>query len=160
MKDWSKTSPPLFLSASHNILIRAFKKARSPLILTGRYKSCSLVASPTHSQGFWGCRKRIKPASGKGLTAIIFPPFFFKRCRAVSILGELVPAFWPMLINTSASSMSFRVTEALPIPRVSLSAFPLASWHILEQSGRLLVPNCLTKHWYRNAASLLVLPEV
>ena len=37
---------------------------------------------------------------------------------------------------------------------------PLASWHMLEQSGKLLVPYWRTNSWYRNAASLLVRPEV
>ena len=36
----------------------------------------------------------------------------------------------------------------------------LDSWHMFEQSGRLLVPNCRTKSWYRNAASFEVRPDV
>ena len=46
------------------------------------------------------------------------------------------------------------------MPMVSLSAEPDDSWHMLEQSGRLFVPNSRANSWYRNAASLLVRPEV
>ena len=46
------------------------------------------------------------------------------------------------------------------MPIESVSAVPLDSWHMLEQSGRLLVPNCLTNNWYRKAVSLAVRPEV
>ena len=56
--------------------------------------------------------------------------------------------------------MSSSVTLPLPIPIVSVSAEPEDSWHMFEQSGRLLVPNARTSSWYRNAASLLVRPEV
>jgi len=34
------------------------------------------------------------------------------------------------------------------------------SWHMFEQSGRLLVPKLRTNNWYTNAASLLVRPDV
>ena len=89
-----------------------------------------------------------------------FCAFFLAFSREVSIRGWLVPGFWPKMRITSARSKSSSLTEPLPIPRVSLSATPLDSWHMLEQSGRLLVPNFRTKSWYRNAASLLVRPEV
>ena len=46
------------------------------------------------------------------------------------------------------------------MPMVSISAAPDDSWHMFEQSGRLLVPKLRTINWYRNAASLLVRPEV
>ena len=52
------------------------------------------------------------------------------------------------------------VTVALPRPMVSASAVSLDSWHISEQSGRLLLPNCRANNWQRNAASLLVRAEV
>ncbi len=57
-------------------------------------------------------------------------------------------------------SKSSSVTQPLPMPMASLSAAPLDSWHMFEQSGRLFVPNWRTKSWYRNAASLLVRPLV
>ena len=46
------------------------------------------------------------------------------------------------------------------MPMVSFSAEPDDSWHMFEQSGRLLVPKPRASSWYRNAASLLVRPEV
>jgi hypothetical protein len=46
------------------------------------------------------------------------------------------------------------------MPMVFVSAEPLDSWHMLEQSGRLLVPSPRTSSWYANAASLEVRPEV
>ena len=42
----------------------------------------------------------------------------------------------------------------------SVSAVPEDSWHMFEQSGRLLVPKRRTNSWYRNAASFDVRPEV
>ena len=33
------------------------------------------------------------------------------------------------------------------LPGVSISAEPLDSWHMFEQSGRLLVPRARTKTW-------------
>jgi len=39
------------------------------------------------------------------------------------------------------------VTVALPRPMVSASAVSLDSWHISEQSGRLLLPNCRANNW-------------
>ena len=48
----------------------------------------------------------------------------------------------------------------VPIPKVWESATPLDSWHILEQSGILLVPKARVNTPYRKAASLLDLPEV
>ncbi|CKS76668.1 Uncharacterised protein [Mycobacterium tuberculosis] len=39
------------------------------------------------------------------------------------------------------------VTEPFPIPIESVSAAPEDSWHMLEQSGRLLVPKERTSSW-------------
>ncbi|SKU63553.1 Uncharacterised protein [Mycobacteroides abscessus subsp. abscessus] len=48
---------------------------------------------------------------------------------------------------TSACSISGTDTEPLPIPIESVSAVPDDSWHMLEQSGRLLVPRLRTSSW-------------
>ena len=40
--------------------------------------------------------------------------------------------------------MSSTVTEPLPMPIASINAVPDDSWHMLEQSGRLLVPKLRT----------------
>ena len=42
---------------------------------------------------------------------------------------------------------SSTVTEPLPMPMESISAVPEDSWHMLEQSGRLLVPKLRTRSW-------------
>ena len=55
---------------------------------------------------------------------------------------------------------SSNTTVPLPTPRDSPMPTPLASWHMFEQSGKLLVPKARTNSWYRNAASLLARPEV
>ena len=46
------------------------------------------------------------------------------------------------------------------IPTIGGMATLVDSWHILEQSGRLLVPKARTKSWKRNAVSLLARPDV
>ncbi len=52
------------------------------------------------------------------------------------------------------------LTVALPIPMFSARAMLVDSWHMFEQSGRLLVPKARTNSWYANAASLEVRPDV
>ncbi|CAM5552903.1 hypothetical protein SFIMM107S_03805 [Streptomyces griseus] len=110
--------------------------------------------------GVWGFLNRSMPASGSGFTETIFAPDFLAFSRAESIRGWLVPGFWPATMIRSAWWRSSSETLPLPMPIVSVSAEPDDSWHMLEQSGRLLVPNSRAKSWSRNAASLLVRPEV
>ncbi|MNJ51328.1 hypothetical protein D3C77_466280 [compost metagenome] len=74
--------------------------------------------------------------------------------------GWLVPGFWPQTKMASACSKSSNVTVPLPTPTLWPKATPLASWHMFEQSGKLLVPKARTNNWYRYAASLLARPEV
>ncbi len=74
--------------------------------------------------------------------------------------GWQLPGLCPMSMSRSARVTSSSVTVALPTPMESVSAAPLDSWHMLEQSGKLLVPYIRAKSWYRKAASLLVRPEV
>ena len=61
--------------------------------------------------------------------------------RAESMRGWLVPGFCPtMKIRSAYVEVLAGVTVPLPMPIVSVSAMPLDSWHMFEQSGRLLVP--------------------
>ena len=53
-----------------------------------------------------------------------------------------MPGFWPLITIRSAVCTSSRLTEPLPIPMVSSRATEVDSWHMFEQSGRLLVPYC------------------
>jgi hypothetical protein len=61
--------------------------------------------------------------------------------------GWFVPGFCPMTKMASASSKSASDTVPLPTPIASPRPTPLDSWHMFEQSGRLLVPNIRTKSW-------------
>ena len=74
--------------------------------------------------------------------------FALRRCasaRAVIIRGAFDPALTPMMNNrASAFSQSIMSTVPLPVPIEACRARPEASWHIFEQSGRLLVPNSRT----------------
>ena len=92
--------------------------------------------------------------------ATICAPRRRAACSTVSMRGWLVPGFWPMMKMASAFSKSSSCTAPLPMPIVCLSPTPLDSWQRLEQSGKLFVPYIRPKSWYRNAASLLVRPEV
>ena len=92
--------------------------------------------------------------------ATIAAPCSLASSSVVSIRGWLVPGFCPTTTIRSASSKSSMWTVPLPMPIVSVSAAPLDSWHMFEQSGRLFVPKLRASSWYRNAASLLVRPDV
>ena len=64
-----------------------------------------------------------------------------------------------MMISSDLPKSSYEMV-LLPMPKVSPIAQPVDSWHMLEQSGRLLVPKARTNNWYANAASLEVRPLV
>ena len=85
----------------------------------------------------------------------------FDTSRSVdSMRGWLVPGLWPKLKSASHRAKSSSVTVSLPTPMDAGSPTLVASWHMLEQSGKLLVPYSRTISWYRKAASLEVRPEV
>ena len=109
--------------------------------------SASGTPPPSTPRTVCGSLNRISPASGSGLTAMILAPLAFAFASTDSIRGWLVPGFCPAMTIRSASSMSRTVTDPLPIPIESVSAVPEDSWHMLEQSGRLLVPKLRTSSW-------------
>ena len=74
-------------------------------------------------------------------------PARFASARAVSMRGWFVPGFCPTTTISSACTRSVRVTLPFPIPIVSVRAVPDDSWHMFEQSGRLLVPRARTRSW-------------
>ncbi len=94
-----------------------------------------------------GFLKRSRPASGSGLTLMIRAPFAFAFSSAESIRGWFVPGFCPATTIRSARYRSSSRTLPLPTPIVSDRAEPDDSWHMLEQSGRLLVPSSRAKSW-------------
>jgi hypothetical protein len=118
------------------------------------------VPLPTTPRGFCGFLNRTRPASRSGLIARIVAPRRFASSRALSIRGWLVPGFCPATTISSAEWTSSRLTEPLPMPITSASPTEVDSWHMFEQSGRLLVPYARTNSWKANAASFDTLPEV
>ena len=102
---------------------------------------------PMTPLGFWGFLNRTSPASRSGLMLMIFAPPSLAISSAESMRGWLVPGFWPAMTMTEALWTSSRVTLALPMPIDSCRAMLVDSWHMLEQSGRLLVPNARTNSW-------------
>ncbi len=77
----------------------------------------------------------------------IWAPRWYASASAVSILGAFEAALTPMMNNASVLSQSLRSTVPFPVPRDASRARPLASWHMLEQSGRLFVPSSRTINW-------------
>jgi hypothetical protein len=73
----------------------AWNSAWSPPSLICTNSSASGVPLPTRPRTFCGFLNRISPASGSGLTAMIFAPLPLASSSAVSIRGWLVPGFWP-----------------------------------------------------------------
>ena len=78
---------------------------------------------------------------------MIFAPFRFACSSADSIRGWLVPGFCPARTSSLAWCTSCSETLALPMPIADASAVEVDSWHMFEQSGRLLVPYARTKSW-------------
>jgi hypothetical protein len=87
------------------------------------------------------------PASRSGLIAMICAPFCFAISSAESIRGWFVPGFCPEMTIRSAWCRSSSDTVPFPTPIASASPTDVDSWHMLEQSGRLFVPNALAKSW-------------
>ena len=120
----------------------------------------AVLAPVRSSEGTCGFEKRSRPRSRSGFTATMRQSRRAALRSSPSMRGWLVPGFCPNTKIASARSKSSSTTEPLPLPICSVSAIPDGSWHMFEQSGRLLVPYARTKSWYRNAASFEVRPEV
>ena len=54
--------------------------------------------------------------------------------------GLLLPGFWPKNRIQSVSAKSSRVVVPTGTPMLMGSATDVVSWHMLELSGRLLLP--------------------
>ncbi len=57
--------------------------------------------------------------------------------------GLLLPGFWPKNMMHSACAKSSRVTVPTGTPMLAGRATEVVSWHMLELSGRLLLPYSL-----------------
>ncbi len=102
------------------------------------------VAMSTNS---CGTIVRLDAASISGLICTSAAPRRSASASQVSIRGAFVAALSPITQIASAASQSCRSTVPLPVPSAAVSARPLASWHMFEQSGRLFVPNSRTHSW-------------
>ncbi len=140
MKERSSTWPGRASSASSSSRLRAWKRARSPPGRMCRNRSAMRTPWPITPRAFCGFLNRISPASGSGLTATMRAPLSLACSSADNCRGWLLPGFCPTRKIRSAWWRSWRLTVPLPVPRVSCRAKPLDSWHMLLQSGRLLVP--------------------
>ena len=146
---WMKSRSTIFsplASRSKITFIMPLMSARSPPI---RIWTNSLVTAVDPKVAICttscGSVKRMSARSGIGLTVTIGTPRFRASTRLVIIRGELVPVFWPMTKIASACSKSSMTTVPLPTPMDAGNPRLVGSWHMFEQSGKLLVPNSRTK---------------
>ncbi len=141
--------PPGVASAASRISrLIAWKRARSPLIRTWRKRSASSVPRPSMPDGRCGLRKRISPASGSGLIATIRAPRrlrLLERAQHARVVGAGVLADDQQQVGVRRCPRARPMP--LPMPIVSVRAQPLDSWHMFEQSGRLLVPKLRANSW-------------
>src|SRR3546814_9831861 len=79
-----------------------------------------------------------------GLATTMGTPRRAASLSVESIRGWLVPGLWPMQKMASARAKSSSVTVPFPIPMDSGRPTLVPSWHMLEQSGKLLVPYART----------------
>src|SRR5919106_411965 len=151
----SRSSPfGSFSAASSTALATPRSSARSPPIRTCTFIVPVLVVwKVAMSTNSCGTIVRREAASISGLMWTSWAPRRSASASHVSIRGALVAAFSPSSQIASACSQSVRSTVPLPLPTAAVSARPLASWHMFEQSGRLFVPNSRTQSWYRKVAS-------
>ena len=87
-----------------------------------------------------GAANRWSARSRKGFMATIGTPRLDASRSEVIIRGAFVPGFCPITKIASVFSKSSSTTVPLPMPMLSGRPTLVASWHILEQSGKLLVP--------------------
>ena len=123
-----------------------FKTATSPPTFTWQYSlAIGVDRNVTISVGDCGAAKRSSARSRNGLIATIGTPRRAASRSDVIILGLLVPGFWPITKIASVASKSSSNTVPLPMPILAARPTLVASWHMFEQSGKLLVPKRRTK---------------
>ena len=126
----------------------AWKSARSPLTRTGRNRSASPVPWPTMPRDLL----RVLEAHQPGLAQRVDRD----DLRAV-LLRLLQRGEHPRVVGAGVLAGDHDQlgvvdvleadTDPLPIPIASASATEVDSWHMFEQSGRLLVPKARTNSW-------------
>ena len=137
-------SPPVATaasSASISTLQRPMIAAVSPPLRTWWY--CVLICVEwfvSISPGDCGLTNVTSPRSRSGLNVTISTPRFRASSSWCSIRGLLVPTFWPKKKIVSVCSKSSSRTVPIGAPIVFGNATDVLSWHMLELSGRLLLP--------------------
>ena len=137
-----------FSAASKTALATPRSSARSPPIRTCTFIVPVVVAwKVAMSTNSCGTIVRLEAASISGLMWTSCAPRRSASASHVSIRGAFVAALSAISQIASAASQSCRSTVPFPLPIAAVSARPLASWHMFEQSGRLFVPNSRTHSW-------------
>ncbi|MCY1523850.1 hypothetical protein D9M68_587590 [compost metagenome] len=70
-------------------------------------------------------------------------------CSVPIMRGWFVPGLWPIEMISSHWSKSSSDTVPLPMPIERGRPTLVGSWHMFEQSGKLLVPYSRANSWYR-----------
>src|SRR4051794_10527295 len=92
------------------------------------------------SVGFCGLMKVSSPFSRTGLNVMICTPRFAASCNGCRKRGLFEPVFWPKKNIASQLLRSSNTTVPTPAPITFFRATEVVSWHMLELSGRLLLP--------------------
>lgn len=130
---------------SRTALATPRRSARSPPIRGCTFIVPVLVAWKVPiARNSCGTMVRRDAASTIGFTCTMRAPRRYASANAVSIRGAFDAALTAITINRSARFQSPMSQVPLPVPSDACSARPVASWHMFEQSGRLLVPNSRT----------------
>ena len=80
---------------------------------------------------------------------MIGTPRSLASCNGCSMRGLLLPGFCPKNRIQSVFAKSSRVQVPTGTPILSGSATDVVSWHMLELSGRLLLPYSRANNAYR-----------
>ena len=92
------------------------------------------------SVGLCGLMNSINPFSRTGLNVMISTPRFAASSKGCRNRGLFDPGFWPKKNIASDFARSSKTTVPTPTPIVFLRATDVVSWHMFEESGRLLFP--------------------
>ena len=154
MKAWSSTDGWPAASAAASISSTALQipmiAARSPPAFTWWYWALICVLWPDSiSAGDCGLVNCSRPRSRNGLKVMIGTPRSLACCSGCSMRGLLLPGFWPKNRMQSVWAKSSSVTVPTGTPMLIGKATDVVSWHMLELSGRLLLPYSRASRAYR-----------
>ncbi|MNR23121.1 hypothetical protein D3C85_1401240 [compost metagenome] len=153
MKAWSSTGAERAAvaasSASISHLHMPVIAAISPPLRTCRYWVLIAVsAGVSICTGDCGLAKCTRPTSLSGLKVTMGTSRWRASRSWCSMRGLLTPTFWPKKKMASVRSKSSSRTVPTGTPMASGSATEVLSWHMLELSGKLLLPYSRASNWY------------